>query len=909
MTESHGHDVTESGRRSIIASIATDAARRWKLTLAVLVVVLIAGVSAYSWGLDREGFPPVNTPIAVVTGTYFVDDADTVDLDVVQPLVSEFESVDGVVSVESTARPSSFSVIVEFESDMDADDGTQRLVALDHRAVDGAEIAYNPFNAAKIVGRYDVVVSIVGPSDATSEQLQSEAAALAAYLSSDGSVGEADVRELVTESVDPATGDTIERTTRFTRVAFDDTGYRDAIAIGIVRAGDADLDVLAFTDRIDALLADGDSVLDVGYDASITADFARGIRQQLSSLTSNLVTGLLAVALVSLVLIGWRVAVMTTGFMVVVMLGALVGLWVFGYSLNTITLFGLILTLGLLVDDAIVISESIDASRDDPDPGESTRSLGVIRSALERVGSASFAGTLTTVVVFSPMLFVGGILGEYIRSIPATVIITLLISFAFSIVFIPAVARVFLLNGGPSRNPVVAFERRVGNALGRLAAYPWRNGWSGRLVGGGLVALAFVAIVAGGMIAGSLPFSIFPVGKDATGLSVSAEFPPGTTIEQAEVIASEIDNVVLGVLGDGLERSQYVRGNERTVVAAIELTPLGTRPKAPALVEEIELHLDDLAAANPGLRLAVGQVELSPEVGDYPFAVQIEVDRSTAASGERLAADIEQFLLGQNIESGGELVVITDSIISTDGQISRIDGQRFIEVRASYSTDQGVTGLLTETQALVEDAFPAAALDELGVSADALTFDFGIESDNQDDFAGLLVAGVVALGLMLVLIAVQFRSLAQALLIFLAIPLSFLGVFGVLKATDNPQSFLSSVGFIALIGVAVNNTILLVDSANQRRRAGMSAGEAIQGAVSSRFRPLVATTVTTVAGLLPLALSDPFWESLGFTLMGGLVSSTLLVLVCFPAFYLALESVRTPLRNAVRRRQGRPLLT
>ena len=114
-----------------------------------------------------------------------------------------------------------------------------------------------------------------------------------------------------------------------------------------------------------------------------------------------------------------------------------------------------------------------------------------------------------------------------------------------------------------------------------------------------------------------------------------------------------------------------------------------------------------------------------------------------------------------------------------------------------------------------------------------------------------------------------------------------------------------AVGFIALIGVAVNNTILLVDAANRARRTGATAGEAIQEAVTRRFRPLVATTITTVVGLLPLALSDPFWESLGFTLIGGLVSSTTLVLFCFPAFYLGLEAVRTPLRNVIRRRRGR----
>ena len=144
------------------------------------------------------------------------------------------------------------------------------------------------------------------------------------------------------------------------------------------------------------------------------------------------------------------------------------------------------------------------------------------------------------------------------------------------------------------------------------------------------------------------------------------------------------------------------------------------------------------------------------------------------------------------------------------------------------------------------------------------------------------------------------------LLIFLAIPFSFFGVFTLLSATDNPLSFLVTVGFIALIGVAVNNTILLVDAANRARRSGATAGEAIQEAVTRRFRPLIATTLTTVVGLLPLALSDPFWESLGFTLIGGLVSSTFLVLLAFPAFYLGLEAVRTPVRNAVRRRRGKP---
>jgi multidrug efflux pump subunit AcrB len=408
----------------------------------------------------------------------------------------------------------------------------------------------------------------------------------------------------------------------------------------------------------------------------------------------------------------------------------------------------------------------------------------------------------------------------------------------------------------------------------------------------------------GGTIAGTLGFSIFPAGKDATGIAVNAEFDAGTTIERAEEIADEIDAVVLSVLGDELDRSQYLRGNDRLMEAVIDLTPIGGRPTAPTLVAEIESGV----AGIQGARVTVGALENGPPVVEFPFAVQIDVEDTTVESGQALAVAIRDELRGLQLEVGGDTVTIVDSIISTDGEIARVGGERYIEVRAKYDTDE-VTSNLNATRAHLEREYPPEEVGARGLADDALRFDFGAESDNQDDFAALGVAGLVALVLMLVVITVQFRSLAQSLLIFLAIPFSFLGVFTILSITDNPLSFLVTVGFIALIGVAVNNTILLVDAANRSRRDGASAAEAVQEAITRRFRPLVATTLTTVVGLLPLALSDPFWESLGFTLIGGLVSSTVFVLLTFPTFYLGLEAIRTPARNLGRRLTRRPQIT
>ncbi len=318
--------------------------------------------------------------------------------------------------------------------------------------------------------------------------------------------------------------------------------------------------------------------------------------------------------------------------------------------------------------------------------------------------------------------------------------------------------------------------------------------------------------------------------------------------------------------------------------------------------------MEEAFAAIEGARITVGTLENGPPVEEFPFAAQIIVADDQVEAGEQLAIDIRAALIGRELDKAtGDPTTITDALISTDGQILRVNGDREIEVRAAFSNDD-LTNNLTATEDFLNAEFDSAELERRGLTADSLGFDFGQESDNQEDFASLGVALMVALGLMLLLLIVQFRSLIQPLLILLAIPFSFFGVFSALSLTGNPISFFVAVGFIALVGVVVNNTILLVDAANQGRRDGLRPGAAIQQAVERRFRPLIATTVTTVVGLLPLALSDPFWEALSFTLIGGLISSTIVVLLAFPVFYLAIEKPRTWVRNKARARMGRPLV-
>lgn len=134
----------------------------------------------------------------------------------------------------------------------------------------------------------------------------------------------------------------------------------------------------------------------------------------------------------------------------------------------------------------------------------------------------------------------------------------------------------------------------------------------------------------------------------------------------------------------------------------------------------------------------------------------------------------------------------------------------------------------------------------------------------------------------------------------MAIPFSFFGITLGLWLTDNAFSFFAMLGFFALIGLSLKNTILLTDYANQARKAGMGSVDAAHEALAERFRPLIATSLTAVFSLIPLGLASPFWQGLAVVLIFGLLSSTFLVLTVFPYYYLGSEY----LRQRVNRRTG-----
>jgi multidrug efflux pump subunit AcrB len=202
------------------------------------------------------------------------------------------------------------------------------------------------------------------------------------------------------------------------------------------------------------------------------------------------------------------------------------------------------------------------------------------------------------------------------------------------------------------------------------------------------------------------------------------------------------------------------------------------------------------------------------------------------------------------------------------------------------------TTLTTLAQDAVKKEYDAQKLASYGLKSSDVTFNLGQEQENQDSFKSLALAFPILLLVIYLLLALQFRSLLQPLLIFMALPFSLFGVTLGLYLTDNAFSFFAMLGFFALIGLSIKNTILLTDYANQARRSGLTPIDAAVAALGERFRPLVATSLTAICSLIPLAVTSPFWQGLAVVLIFGLASSTFLVLTVFPYYYLGAEYLR-----------------
>ena len=701
-----------------------------------------------------------------------------------------------------------------------------------------------------------------------------------------------------------------------------------------------------------------------GVHLQLVADRSSVIETRLSTLTRSAILGFGLVLLLLFLVLEARVAMFTALGVPVCILGTLAVMHIFGMTLNVLSMFALIVVLGLLVDDAIVIGESIHKHLEMGKPPGTA----AIDGTLE-VSSAVTTAVVTTLAAFLPLLLMQGLIGRFLAVIPVVVCIALAISLAESLFALPA--HLALLGrarsadekkSGPRRaaaNLLANIRRVYGLALGQCLRYRWITaGISLALVGFAL--LVSYQVMEKKLIA-SPYFDRFRVRVTmpvSNGLDESeqtmraieaiavAEIPEtarksiithvgvsgsgnrtkrGTHLGELAVeltaeedrektgieIVSHLRDVFRGIPGVVNIEFNYTHGP--TGGKAVEVNLRGRNPKELALAAD---QLTDLLASLPGVHpgdshYRLGKPEVVVQVDDARAAmagldtgtvsrlVRTAIDGAEATTvtdgrdevalrvryGSRFRDRASALQSLRVITPAGvaiPLLAVAD-LVERPGtlEIQRRDRQRTLAVWADL--DDGVT-----TESAVTEQVEATVVPGLRQRLPGVTLTWaGQARERREAFESLVpTAGIAILAIFLIL-GIAFQSYVQPLVVMAAIPYAFTGVILGLFAFGTPLDTTVLVGAIALCGISVNDSILLMDALNRFRSQGVPIGRALMRAGHRRLRPILLTSATTIGGLLPLALGVAGQEStlvpMAVAICWGLVFSTVFTLLAIPA--------------------------
>jgi multidrug efflux pump subunit AcrB len=668
----------------------------------------------------------------------------------------------------------------------------------------------------------------------------------------------------------------------------------------------------------------------------------------------------IALVLITLLPLGLRAAGIV---MVAVPLSLAIGmtaLYFLGYSFNQITIAGFVLSLGLLVDDSIVVVENI------------TRHL---RMGFSRV-DAAIAGTkqilqailgctATLILAFLPLAVLPGNAGKFIRVLPVTIISTILGSLFVALLFIPFLASRVLKahdSGAPARHNRLldrlmgAIHRYYRPALRHCLAHP-RTTVFAAIGGSLLLAGALVPII------GS---SLFPK-ADTPLFLVSITTPNGSSFaetdralhfaEDALAKRPEVDNWFAN-LGHGNPQVYYnhiVNADAANVAEIFVVLKDYNARTTPAALDALRQQFANYAGAKIVVRefvqgepisapiavrivgenlqqLQLLSAQIQSVVESVPGTRDVSNPLRVARTNLRIAADPQKAgLMGVSVAQFDQAVRLALSG-QTVGAFRSADGEQYDIVMRSASGDRAGFETLGEIRIPTQTGklLPLAQLAELQFAAGptriqrfererAITIDaqvltgyntaavtravvakleqfnwprgyrykLGGEAEaSAQAFGGIGIAIIVALFGIFAILVLEFGDYRSTLIVLTVVPLGALGGLLMLLITGNDISFTASVGFVALIGIEIKNSILLVDFTNQLREQGVAIDEAIEQAGEIRFLPILLTSATAVGGLLPLALQGSgLYSPMSWTIIGGLISSTLLARLVTPVVY------------------------
>lgn len=875
---------------NIITKISEFFIKRSRLSILLILALLTLGFYTYSSVLKREGFPVINIPIILVNTPYFSGDASKTEEKITFPIYEALSELEGIKEVQTTSSDKLSSLVITLEESTENNKEIKDKIEtkIKELNLESNSTVVLP-NAGFIDGQNDLLFTIYS-ENLNIEQLQEKANQIKDELNKSPLIKTVNVKEQITNNFDFKQGKEVKSQNSYSRVLINNNGEikgYDSLSIGVIKK-DESIGTYEISQEVQNIVnktleKEEFDEINVTYNG----DPAISLDKQISSLENNAIAAIITIFLILLFFINWRSAIILAMFIPLTLGAVFLTFTLLGYTLNTISLFALILVLGLFVDDGTIVVEAIDYYK-----RQGFKGFDAVKKAINDIGVADMSGTLTTVLVFFPLITVTGILGDFIRILPLTVIISLLISLVIALTILPFISLFLIKDKEDKKSKQSLFSKITDFIPNQILKFSEFSGkfvekiLKNNLLKISLFVISLILIGIGGYYASLLSFNFFAPAKDSELISISLTFQPPFSIDNAKAKSIQLENVISDKFESEVLDINYFNANDKSASIRINLTPVSDRN---ITAQEIVEFINEESKSIEGMITSASIISAGPPSAQFPFAMQIYSEDSKLL--EKLTNEINTFIQNQSLSNDLKAEDIKIDYIT---EVRKSDGLRYAELKVKFN-GKSDSATLIELQERVETEFNQVKLEELSKDYSdkaTLGFDFGQESDNATSFNSVALAGIISIFVMYAILVLQFNSFTQPILILLAIPFSFPGLFPGLYYTNNPMSFFVVIGLTGLIGIVVNNTIMLIEYANAKRAEGKDLISAISEAVKLRTRPIFATSLTTVAGLVPLALSEPFWEPLAFTIIFGLLSSVFMIMLAFPIYYYFIEGLR-----------------
>lgn len=684
-------------------------------------------------------------------------------------------------------------------------------------------------------------------------------------------------------------------------------------------------------------------------------DQADGVNKRLSGLGRDLIIAIILVAF-TLIPLGFRAASVV---MISIPLCLAIGLAlmdILGYTINQLSVVGFVVALGILVDDSIVVVENIERWM-----REGHSKLEAVIKGTKQITLAVIGSTATLILAFLPLVFLPEASGDFIRSLPMSVVTSVLASLFVSLTIVPFLSsRLLSSKENPEGNIFLrGLKRLIGGSYARLLDIALKYPRIALVV----AALIFVGTL---LLIPSVGFSLFPKSEKPQFL-INIETENGSNIYQTDKVTRFVEGYVASLPEVKYVASNVGHGNPRVYynvlsrnddpafselfVQLAEMSPdekgaiidslrvkfkqypgakiqikdfeQGPPIEAPVAIRVFGENLDTLRKVSFGIENMIagipGTIYLDNPLRSQKTDLKIQINKDKANLMGVQTSEIDRTVrlavsgldMGTYSDDAGDDFIIrittpkglySDLNVLDNLYVNSFSGasiplrqlatigletspttiNHFDKIRYNTITSQVQTGYLTNDinqrliRELAEYPFPE------GVSYQVA----GEIESSQESFGGLgAIILITIFGFMAVLI-LEFKTFKSTLIVLSVIPLGLIGAILMLLISGNTFSFVAVVGLIALVGIEIKTSILLVDFTNQLRAEGKPLEQAIREAGETRFVPILLTAGTAIGGLIPLVIeNNPLYSPLAWVIIGGLISSTLLARIVTPVLY------------------------